>query len=789
MPALMPGYSRRQFECFLTLWSFPKPYPLLKGGIALTAGDDFSPVMQEKLDTMNIANIHGLEEDLQWRVFEALVVREANARLGDEREPIYRFRHCDDIASFNQDSDGKLHWRLRNGNEGGGDWVVFVSAVFNLSRLDALATLAKMVDMEIENLWCATGKTHPQNKRVHASGIPPILQLPNFSSGSGYAQLMNRADILAPSGQLIGAILQYSLGGQTFCLPATVAEGRLCMGIYRPIACLLNQHLIDKYPGSTILFCQDMRTALSIQKLFGEVRGYDPSQFIVTAHLGMDLNILPWNYLHGHDVVFIPAPSKVSLSRIKLYKEYITGAHAVSFRVYPGFLLFSEPDQALKSDMEGITPGEAELLRNTVILKKEVENPLQLARKTAEKSMSYEDFKTWGENLGFFKKSKSSAEDVTRNTAEESQKLPPIELPEPNPILADVKCQHIFRPPNIVMFLGAKGAGKTQVALSCCRSLLTHVSLWSCFPAGSVDANSVCYMDAETPYDEYSENLKQHGLNNCPGFFGLSRFSPELPEFCSIFSLRDENFREGLYGYLLKNKCRYVFFDNLTALMGDEVHRGSASQIVLDWIERLQKAGVCVVLVHHKSEADHDAYSGRARGSQLFTIRARTIIELMGKNEIQTNKVGPDEVQKSVLRDGLTAGIRFNHCKPAPILDGKTIWAYLPLGGAEWDLLGATGADGQQIDFLLGKPFPAAEEAHSIPADSISTEDLHSLSSDELDVVQVLKNRPSKRAQIQEQLGWGEEKTQRTLKALVEKGIVVRDGGSRNTYYTLNNGK
>ena len=76
-------------------------------------------------------------------------------------------------------------------------------------------------------------------------------------------------------------------------------------------------------------------------------------------------------------------------------------------------------------------------------------------------------------------------------------------------------------------------------------------------------------MDAETPYDEFCANLKQYHLDMEEGkrFLGLSKFAPELPEFCNSFSLTDQSFRDGLRRYLMEHQCRFVFLDNLTALM------------------------------------------------------------------------------------------------------------------------------------------------------------------------------------------------------------------------------
>lgn len=793
MPVLA-RFRRSQFEHFIEKWSFPKPQ-VIKGGIVLTADDSFSPVLEKLLGPMNTTNIYGLDdEQIKTSVFEALVEREAtNQYRSDNGYYVKGLLNIDDksrdgmIIHGKLESDSSLHWRINYRTECKGGWLDLVRTVFNLSRLDALMTLAKIVNMNIENLQLLSSNRYSiewNGSLCIDEDVPNVLHLSRFPAGSGCAELVGKAYIYGNAGQVIGAILRYRLDKKDFCLPATVSnQGELSMGKYKPTAHFLNQHLMDKNPKATILLCQDMRTALAIQKLFDGVRNYDPSGIIVTAHLGTDLSILPWNYLHGHNVVFIPAPTKACMALVKSYRDHITGTQATSFQVYPGFLLHSLPGCDLKKDVEGVTEAEAELLRNSVVLD-EVERPLSLARQLVANSVSYQDYQEWGQNLGIFKKPK---EMVAQSAANKSPALPPIDpalTPAPAHDLADVNLHHIMRPGSIVMILGKKGTGKTQLAFSCCGSLRKQSSLWSLFPTRSGGVGNVAYVDAETPYDEFQENLKQHGLDNDAGFVSFDKFAPDLPEFCSNFSLRDENFREGLYDYLRKNKCLYVFLDNLTALMGDGVHQSGAAQEVLDWIERLQKAKICVVLVHHKSETDHDIHSSKARGSQLFTTRARAIIELMGKSEIQYKNLGPDDVQKSLLRDGLTVGISFNVCKPAPALERKTFWAYLALGEAEWEFLGATGADGKEIDFHIAKPALEEKRLPAVTDDALLSVE-HNLSPDKRNVLEVLRSGSARRAEIQEKTGFGEERTREILKFLITSGKVMRKGKGKSTYYVL----
>lgn len=790
-----PGFTMRrttkrsEVEHFIKTFRHPKSLPLAKDGIKLTPGEEFSPALSNVIGKTNTTYIHGLEGSLLINVFEAFMEREASFRFkyGNGGDPIVILSKLEDVEYCNLAESEMIRWKLCGYNEVESGWTHFIRIIFNLSRLDAIATLANLLGTSIENIhfpsrsWGQCGQTLT-NKPFR--NLPPHFDLPFNTYGSIHIEGTDGEDILDHSENVLGAIVKYTLDDLSFCLPATTCNNRLSIGLCQPFACLLSQHLIDRYPASTILFFQDVRSALSMKKLLNSMRDYNQKNVLVTAHLGTDLSLLPWNYLYGHNVVFIPAPTKSSLSMVSLYHTYITGVLAESFQVYPGFLLHSPLGVELETGLLGLSEAENALLSNTVVLDN-VQRPLDLVQNVIEKSKSYDEFLLWGHDTGVFKRPKetSSVDSVSVHDA-----LPPAdpsETPPPPNKLEEVVLHHFIRPGTSVEVLGAKNAGKTQFALSICAALRRKGALCSIFRNEANVPCNVAYVDAETLPDEFLVNLKQYGLDNDAGFFGLCKFDKETNNIFPTVSLMSQEFREGLRNFLLEKKCRYVVLDNLTALMGNRVDYGDAAQEVIEWMELLQNDGICTIFIHHLG----GDYQGKARGSKIFTIRARTIITLTGKNEILRDPDVAESIKTSARQDGLTVGLRFDTCKTGALLEGKVFYAHLPFGASHWEYLGATGADGQQIDFPLGKSFPVAEEAHSIPADGISTEDLHSLSSDELDVVQVLKNRPSKRAQIQEQLGWGEEKTQRTLKALVEKGIVVREGGSRNTSYKLNNGK
>lgn len=787
MIAYWQRYKLNRFDHYRTKWVGPKSLDLTKDGIPLTTGDRFSPGLQEILGSGNTTYIHGPDGPLLVGVFEALMEHEANARYhyGDEREAIKRFTELDDFCHCKPERTGTLRWRMWGKQEVGGRWVDLISYVFNLPAMDALATLAKMLGTNIENLQHPTNRYRRDSSaafRHLAEDVPDQLYLPRFTAGHRCIELVHRHDIHDNAGEVCGSFLEYTVGGKRFCLPATVSEGMLSVGNNPPRACFLNENLLGRYTASTILFFQDARSALSIEKLLGQIQGYDPTHFIVTAHLGDDLKIFPWSHFWGRDVVFIPAASKVDMARVKLYKDFITGAGANSFRVFPGFLLHSTPGVELAQAKENLPSQEAALLRDTRFID-DIERPLHEAQRISEKSLSYEEYKAWGQLGGIFKKPNEPVSSALRSEAHTLPPADPSETPARPQNLGEVVLHHFIRPGTSVAVLGAKNAGKTQAALSICAALRKKDALFSIFRNASIGQCNVAYIDAETLPDEFQANISQYGLDNDPGFFGLCKHDTRKNNPFDTYSLMKPEFRAGLQEYLLDKGCRYVVLDNLVALMGNRVDYGADVQEVVEWVEQIRAAGICPIIIHHLGDETH----GKVRGSKILTFRARTIITLTGKNEILRDPAISEPIKNSAHQEGLTIGLRFDTCKAGAILEGMTFYAHLPFGAAHWEKLGCYGFDGKEIEFSGAEEvITHPKNAHPIAAEAPLNDKLKGLSPDHRELFKTLQAGSAKRADIQKKLGWGEGKTQNRLNEIIEMGIASKHGEGSSTYYTLN---
>ena len=529
--------------------------------------------------------------------------------------------------------------------------------------------------------------------------------------------------------------------------------------------------------------------------MLGEARVYDPEKFIVTAHLGDNLSVLPWNYFHGHEVVFIPAPTKECMALVKLYKDYITGAQAKSFRIYSGFLLHSQPGRDLIGHVEGTTDAEEELLHKTVWLDT-VERPTWLMEQVVKQGVYYDEFMAWGQKLGIFKKPKEQ-NNYNETTSFNSLSLfqPHIGLATPLTNVTDVTTKQIVVPGGITLLHGLKDSGKSITCVSAAKAIITGGGLFDIFTAG--ESRNILYLDSETPQDLLTARLGQLGLVGEIGnrLFLLSKF--DLRGNDLAFSITDQKFRDYVEEIMREQNCGYLVLDNLTSLMDDGslYHPTTVSKFFEDWIGSLTRQGIGVVMVSHTQEGpDAGTPAATARGCKEFSIRAHSEIVLVRSTEILEKKLGPEAVQHMAAQDGLTVGICFKVCKSACVLQKKIFWLHLPLGASQWEFLSVTGVDGKEIEFaqVCSKPEPDPTVKDEPLLDAPKSGDitvLDQLYSDEKSVYDMAKIAGTvKTADIAQELGCSDRKARNLTKSLEERGLLEPNGnfGSQQGYRVKN---
>ena len=98
--------------------------------------------------------------------------------------------------------------------------------------------------------------------------------------------------------------------------------------------------------------------------------------------------------------------------------------------------------------------------------------------------------------------------------------------------------------------------------------------------------------------------------------------------------------------------------------------------------------------------------------------------------------------------------------------------------------------DGQKIELPMGAATTGVgaannkEDSQPVPGAAPSVPAEHDLSPDQRQVLEILKKGSAKREKIQDETGFGEDKTRDLLNSLIELGLVSREGQGKGTYYT-----
>ena len=191
-------YTRAELKHCIAGWP-PRQQPSPPtGGIALAGKDLFPPAFAPALDMANTTNICGLDDALISEAFwGALLEREASRqyRFGSNTH-IQKFLDIkegyarDDMTvSGEVGTDNELHWNLNRGIAKGTSWRDLLRMIFNLSRMDALATLASVLGMSFDNLSRLSSDRHDLELKWRIAAKRRRACLSSFVWASGWIGL------------------------------------------------------------------------------------------------------------------------------------------------------------------------------------------------------------------------------------------------------------------------------------------------------------------------------------------------------------------------------------------------------------------------------------------------------------------------------------------------------------------------------------------------------------------------------------------------------------------------
>lgn len=676
----------------------------------------------------------------------------------------------------------------------GGNWVDIIHYYTNLPREEAICFLAQLLHINWNNLTCYSNDPYYRGCDHHRSYSPESFRDPIWDKAIDDITLTDHFDIIGTNGLIVSRILQYKWGEQEFCIVEPIRKGATTLGQFRPQAHFYNEDKFEKFSRAKVIFAQDMRVARILQKKL-EQQSSDPRKFIVTAILGYDLSPFKWNFLRGHDVIFVPAPTPESLSFVKSVYKKCVDHRASSFKISKKFLLRGKsPD--IGDSPNFVNRLEQYIAENSLFIEEEtfIEATLDELTNT---SLKYNKFKKIFYNIGLFCQSDEDSQMLSNSTMKVIP-LDPRLTPKNAYKLSDVTGNHIYKPENLVMVSGLKESGKTQITYLLARSALQiedKIIPFNKFSTASL--GNICIVDYETLPNELDGNLHQHELDKFRDskLFVLSRLADKLPQSLESFDLTDETFRNALTEYITDHDCKLLILDNLTGLMGEKIDQGTAANTVLRWMDSLQQRNICVIFVMHQSIDAAKNDRDRNRGSRLFKDRARVIINFHGVKEInaakEDDKFYPEEVRELAKSPGLTFGIQFTAFKTAPVFTDYTVWIHLPFE-ATWEPICITNGSGEIVDAseVIAAESDLAGLIKKHPRLSMSV--LESLDNKSIQILKCLSDLGGE-AQIGQvadmfsgQKGFGRDTIRKILKDnLAEMGLIEITGSGNYTSYKI----
>jgi archaellum biogenesis ATPase FlaH len=773
-----------------------------KQGITLSSPVPFSTGFKEALGIENTVHIQGIDDErLAISIFEGYleqVAYEYPQQKNKQLCSILNYAAIDLRISIQKKSSTFL-WRERDGTLWNTGVVQLIQHVFTIPRMDAIATLASILNFEFNNLFTVHNTHYVAELKNHSitdKSIPEHLHIRSKTPHKQIAMLADVAAVHGNSGQEIGAFCTYELGRLRFCLPATVVRGQLCIGKHNAPAFLLNQDKIDRHPFATVFLCQDIRLAIALDKRIHESPNLSDSEVIVTGHMGRDLSPIPWNYLAGHDVILLCAPDKECHAQVKAYQNHVAKAGAQSFRVYPFPVLWSKVEKMDGSDAGLISEIEQVLFDKAVALASMAAS--DLITKLQCEARSYDNYVAWGKKKGLFQSTECHRHDnrdapTLFSCVTEDCALPHSTTPSLN---------SLFPKGSISLLHGKKNSGKSFTLLSLAKALCSGSSFHNFECAG---APCKCLLlDSETQPLLLDSRLKQMKLDAHIGtnLHVISKRHEPGGSLWADFDLTRQEHLDALLTHVRDSNIEYVFLDNLTTLVpSGATYQQNTAGLVFDGLKKLCELGVGVILVHHTlDDPGRKGVHGKMRGSSEFSIRCHTETMVIGKEEVLKEGNAPAVIMERTQQDGALSGLYVKSCKTAAHLENKIFWQHLPLNKSEWQFIATTDITGEIVeesDHAAKKgaerqsspqtvPDIGAEDAGQVSTHDDTPADTTTLSPrEERALAFVRTQKKVTRKQVQSHLAVAEKTAGNTLKVLLKAKLIKKSGsnGDKNTYY------
>lgn len=358
--------------------------------------------LPQAVHAQNLGVSHPLAEQCVCEILRQLVEQEATRQVRNADSPVNRImvveKNYGFVAAATIDQQGNFVASVNE--EPMPTWTDYICALFNISYPRAVLLLGWMVQMTPTKLCSFTTSRGNETGVKPYSGIdkkiPSFFAIARERAERFYTHLIeNRIN------QVVAAIIWYRGGEHSFCLRASLHKGFLQIGKHVPRNYLVNEQLLLKHPFAKAVLFQDERSALLMQKLLDEVRGYNPDDYIVTSALLDDFSKMPFSLFWQRDVIFVPAPDVEALSLLTTLEKYLPDKEVKLFRVCPRFYLHKKPSASQNSCVSGLSASEQHVLDACHYIE-DIEHPIRELARMEAASMPVSDFIALGEEWGIY---------------------------------------------------------------------------------------------------------------------------------------------------------------------------------------------------------------------------------------------------------------------------------------------------------------------------------------------------------------------------------------------------
>lgn len=631
-----------------------------------------------------------------------------------------------------------------------------VSKSLNVPALAAVCVLGKCMRVTPEYAF----DVFPVSERMSIpSNTKPIEEIPESLTVGGAQYTLRRTDWQYDfAGFVEQAVCQYQNGqGQSFCLVAAryEVEGRygmtrLSIGHAPAFAYLLGRTDIDRGRGATVILPLSLDIALELRALTADSRALQANhEFIISGLVGgsVAMKCTELSPLLYHRVILIPEFHREGLLAVDDVVSLCQKAGAAEVSIYPWPLFLKEPAHATTAWGEGFQGHGTRLDME--------ESPFLLLKKIEQDAVTPSDFHHILEEYGILATEKNThdASHPTAITVKHLKELKQGNVDEQQ-FLPDLG--RMFSVGQISLLWGPSNSGKSLVAQT------IALALASGSPAFSIknysEPRRVLLIDGELTEEELRSRVEQLASVHADFVEKNLLFSSMRGASVENSNIISDDFANELCKTVRDNDIQVVIIDNLITLASSATHGNDDTLFAL--IRNIERSGAAVIIVHHSTKRG-DAF----KGSSNLGSKSQNVIQVDGRDTLMADEELEAELWEALASDGAVVRLRWQKCKTAPMMEGKTLGFYLPLGGT-WKSVSDEMEAVSSISVVSG-----ADEA-SMPDDESRVMKLFS------------ENRVQiKRRDVEACLRCGEDKAGTILNNLKKKGMIRAVGGGRSTAY------